>query len=94
MNSHKAGFMNVYATHDPQSTDSVAADFICEIGPAAREPGSEAYANANLIAAAPDLLLALKTLLSVFDNKLSDNIRYAAIIRAKQVIALAQGDPK
>ncbi len=73
MNSHKAGFLNVYATHDPQSTD-----FICEIGPAARQSG-EANSNALLICAAPDLLHAAERALIVLENPVSVHRKFAAI---------------
>lgn len=57
MNSSKAGFLNVYTTH--QTGELEATDFICEIGPGARNEG-EINANARLIAAAPELLEACK----------------------------------
>lgn len=90
MNSHKAGFLNVYTTHDTGELE--ATDFICEIGPGARNEG-EINANARLIAAAPELLEACKVLADLCtDAKCVQSVKWtSARDQARAAIQKAEG---
>ena len=91
MNSHKAGFVDVYTTHETGSSpDNIAADFICEIGPGARDGISEHSRNAQLITSAPDLLEALHAIVKVLDGSQPKDIP-GAIMVARAAIAKATG---
>mgnify|MGYP001576459669 CR=1 FL=1 len=89
MNSHKAGFVNIYTTHDAGIEE--AADFICEIGPAARQPGTEAEANARIIAASPSLCAVLVEIVKQFDADPDGRIGVAIVNDARLAITKATG---
>lgn len=58
-----------------------------------KEPTDEEWANARLIAAAPELLEACKALLHVVNKLKQSRFLQTQIVMAKEVIAKAEGEP-
>jgi hypothetical protein len=74
-------------------TPFVAGDRLVKIGEwhEGRGMGSAAAANVRLIAAAPDLLEALKTLLDYDEDELEAGFLAGDIAKAREAVAKAEG---